>query len=86
MIYPNAFLQCCICLTNWCLIVSMCVVNVGFQKDKNAKYMRNKSWPQYEDWKEVFGNDRADGDRRVDVGDAAGTIYPNRDGIQAEDE
>ncbi|KAG6394338.1 hypothetical protein SASPL_144922 [Salvia splendens] len=32
------------------------------KRDRHAKYMRNKSWPQYEDWKEVFGNDRADGE------------------------
>lgn len=43
------------------------------QKDSNAKYMRNKSWPQIEDWKEIFGKDRADGARRVDVGDAVVT-------------
>ncbi|KAG6382229.1 hypothetical protein SASPL_158138 [Salvia splendens] len=31
------------------------------KKDSNARYMRNKAWPQIEDWKEVFGNDRAGG-------------------------
>ncbi|KAG6404973.1 hypothetical protein SASPL_132552 [Salvia splendens] len=31
------------------------------QKDSNAKYMRNKSWPMLSDWKEIFGKDRAEG-------------------------
>lgn len=48
--------------------------------------MRNKSWPQYEDWKEVFGNDRADGEKRIDVGAAAGTIYGNKDEATTTDE
>ena len=48
--------------------------------------MRNKSWPQYEDWKEVFTYERADGERRVDVGTAVGTIYGNKDEVPAEDE
>ncbi|KAG6437360.1 hypothetical protein SASPL_102275 [Salvia splendens] len=48
------------------------------KRDRHAKYMRNKSWPQYEDWKEVFGNDRADGEKRIDVGAAARTIYGNK--------
>ncbi|KAL1535060.1 hypothetical protein AAHA92_31160 [Salvia divinorum] len=31
------------------------------QHDSNAKHMRGKSWPFWEDWKEVFGKDRAIG-------------------------
>ena len=48
------------------------------QKDSNARYMRNKSWPQFEDWKEVFGQDRADGVKCVDLGDSVRTIYGNK--------
>ncbi|KAG6387374.1 hypothetical protein SASPL_152561 [Salvia splendens] len=56
------------------------------KRDRHAKYMRNKSWPQYEDWKEVFGNDRADGEKRIDVGAAARTIYGNKDEAPVSDE
>ncbi|KAL1534751.1 hypothetical protein AAHA92_30891 [Salvia divinorum] len=31
------------------------------QADNNAKFMRNKSWPFWEDWKCIFGKDRATG-------------------------
>ncbi|KAG6387655.1 hypothetical protein SASPL_152847 [Salvia splendens] len=55
------------------------------KKDRHAKYMRNKSWPQYEDWKEVFGQDRADGERGVDVADAVGTIYGNKNETPVDD-
>ncbi|KAG6405247.1 hypothetical protein SASPL_132834 [Salvia splendens] len=51
------------------------------KKDRHAKYMRNKPWPQYEDWKEVFGQDRADGERGVDVPTAAGTIYGHENDV-----
>ena len=37
--------------------------------------MRNKSWPQFEEWKEIFGKDRADGEKSVDLGDSVQTIY-----------
>ncbi|KAG6395957.1 hypothetical protein SASPL_142091 [Salvia splendens] len=56
------------------------------KRDRHAKYMRNKSWPQYEDWNEVFGNDRADGEKRIDVGAAARTIYGNKDEAPVSDE
>ncbi|KAG6394425.1 hypothetical protein SASPL_145009 [Salvia splendens] len=56
------------------------------KKDRHAKYMRNKPWPQYEDWKEVFGNNRANGEKRIDVSAAAGTIYGNKDEAPAADE
>ncbi|KAG6418782.1 hypothetical protein SASPL_120987 [Salvia splendens] len=55
------------------------------KKDRHAKYMRNKSWPQYEDWKEVFGQDRADGERGVDVAAAVGTIYGNTNATLVDD-
>ncbi|KAL8519020.1 hypothetical protein ACS0TY_010097 [Phlomoides rotata] len=30
--------------------------------DPNARLMRSKSWPLYDDWYEIFGNSRATGD------------------------
>ena len=48
--------------------------------------MRNKSWPQYEDWKEVFGLDRADGERGVDVAAAEETIYGKKTELPAEED
>ncbi|KAG6430351.1 hypothetical protein SASPL_108416 [Salvia splendens] len=63
----------------------MCAVIVCIQKDRHAKYMRNKLWPQYEDWKEVFGQDRADGERGVDVAAAVGTIYGNTNATPVDD-
>ncbi|XP_047955247.1 uncharacterized protein LOC125201252 [Salvia hispanica] len=50
-----------------------------FKKDNNARYMRNKSWPQYEDWKEVFGVDRADSERGADVAASADKIYGQKE-------
>ncbi|KAL1546013.1 hypothetical protein AAHA92_22672 [Salvia divinorum] len=38
-----------------------------FQVDLNAKFMRNKSWPFWEDWKCIFGKDRASGGGAEDV-------------------
>ncbi|XP_041989966.1 uncharacterized protein LOC121741312 [Salvia splendens] len=49
------------------------------KKDSNAKYMRNKSWSLIDDWKEIFGKDRADGAKKVDVGDAVGRIYGTKE-------
>ncbi|KAL1535659.1 hypothetical protein AAHA92_28414 [Salvia divinorum] len=31
--------------------------------DSNARYMRYKAWPYYEDWKHIYGKDRAAGMR-----------------------
>lgn len=31
------------------------------QSDPNARTMRNKSWPFYDDWCDIFGKDRATG-------------------------
>lgn len=56
----------------------------NFQKDSNARYMRNKSWPQFEDWKEIFGVDRADGARGVDVASSADTLYGQK-GVSPDD-
>ena len=55
------------------------------QKDRHAKYMRNKSWPQWEDWKEVFGKDQADGERGVDVGTSVAQIYGNKEDLNVDD-
>ncbi|KAG6413949.1 hypothetical protein SASPL_126665 [Salvia splendens] len=54
------------------------------KKDSNARYMRNNAWPQIEDWKEVFGNDRAEGVKVVDLGDAVQKIYGNKVDIPDE--
>lgn len=29
------------------------------KSDSNARFMRNKSWPYFNDWCEIFENDRA---------------------------
>ncbi|KAG6415957.1 hypothetical protein SASPL_123378 [Salvia splendens] len=46
--------------------------------DKNAKGMRNKSWPFWEDWKSIFGKDRATGVGGEDIEVAAATLQTNR--------
>ncbi|KAG6382419.1 hypothetical protein SASPL_157913 [Salvia splendens] len=48
------------------------------QKDSNAKYMRNKLWPMLNDWKELFGKDRAEGLKGMDTGEAVQKIYGPR--------
>lgn len=40
------------------------------QLDPNARLMRHKSWPYYEDWKEIFGKDRATGENAEDIAEA----------------
>ncbi|KAG6406206.1 hypothetical protein SASPL_133805 [Salvia splendens] len=47
-------------------------------KDSNDKYMRNKSWRLLNDWKEIFGKDRAEGIRSMDTGDAVRRIYGSK--------
>ncbi|KAL8462511.1 hypothetical protein ACS0TY_033516 [Phlomoides rotata] len=37
----------------------------GFKVDPNARLMRSKSWPIYDDWCEIFGNSRATGEASV---------------------
>ncbi|XP_057779816.1 uncharacterized protein LOC130998418 [Salvia miltiorrhiza] len=49
------------------------------QKDNNACLMRNKSWPYYDDWKEIFGKDRANGETAEDMMNAAHDMYCNID-------
>lgn len=51
--------------------------------------MHNKSWSIIEDWKEIFGKDRADGAKIIDVGDAAAKPYGNKaeqgeDGVSSQ--
>ncbi|KAG6431440.1 hypothetical protein SASPL_109519 [Salvia splendens] len=65
--------------------LDMFALDVCTQKDRHAKYMRNKSWPQYEDWNEVFGQDRADGERGIDVSAAAGTIYGQQNEVPVDE-
>lgn len=38
------------------------------QAVKDAKLMRNKSWPLWETWKSIFGNDRASGVGAKEIG------------------
>ncbi|XP_057796384.1 uncharacterized protein LOC131012445 [Salvia miltiorrhiza] len=48
------------------------------QLDQNARSMRKKSWPFLEDWKEIFGKDRAAGKEAEDVMDAVNDMHrPN---------
>ncbi|KAG6385636.1 hypothetical protein SASPL_154472 [Salvia splendens] len=35
--------------------------------DNNARYMRYKSWPLFDEWKEIFGKDRATGSSGRDL-------------------
>lgn len=44
--------------------------NASDQNDPNARIMRYKSWPLWNDWKLVFGKDRASGDVAHDTNDA----------------
>ncbi|XP_042058843.1 uncharacterized protein LOC121803212 [Salvia splendens] len=48
------------------------------QKDSNAKYMRNKSWPMLSDWKEIFGKDRTEGLKGMDTMEAVQKIYGSK--------
>ncbi|XP_057777266.1 uncharacterized protein LOC130995830 [Salvia miltiorrhiza] len=45
------------------------------KKDSNARLMRFKSWPMFEDWKEVFGKDRANGSNAEDVMEGMHKMY-----------
>ncbi|KAL1566499.1 hypothetical protein AAHA92_02105 [Salvia divinorum] len=40
------------------------------KQDRNARFMRFKSWPMWEDWKLIFGKDRATGDVSEDSHDS----------------
>ncbi|KAL1569476.1 hypothetical protein AAHA92_00951 [Salvia divinorum] len=43
--------------------------------DKNARFMRDKSWPQWEAWKEVFGKGRANGSTSEVIMQAVNGLY-----------
>ncbi|KAL1548833.1 hypothetical protein AAHA92_17017 [Salvia divinorum] len=42
--------------------------------DSGARFLRNKAWPYYDDWKIVFGKDRANGDAAKDTDAAVGQM------------
>ncbi|KAG6394948.1 hypothetical protein SASPL_145539 [Salvia splendens] len=42
--------------------------------DKEAKFMRNKSWPLWETWKTIFGKDHASGVAAEEIGAAARSL------------
>lgn len=46
------------------------------QADKNAKFMRHKSWPFWETWKCIFGEDRACGGGAEELDTAAEETRP----------
>ncbi|KAL1547681.1 hypothetical protein AAHA92_16006 [Salvia divinorum] len=43
--------------------------------DPNARGMRNKTWPYWEQWNEIFGKDRANGAGAEDIMDAVNELY-----------
>ncbi|KAL1532856.1 hypothetical protein AAHA92_32816 [Salvia divinorum] len=43
--------------------------------DTNARFMHDKSWPQYDDWQEIFGKDRANGSGAEDIMEALNGLY-----------
>ncbi|KAL6587928.1 hypothetical protein OROMI_000906 [Orobanche minor] len=45
--------------------------------DTNARLMRYKGWPYYDDWCEIFGKDRATGAKAEDVMDAVNEMLKN---------
>ncbi|XP_057807932.1 uncharacterized protein LOC131022462 [Salvia miltiorrhiza] len=49
------------------------------QKDNNARFMRYKSWPYLDAWKEIFGKDRANGDMAEDMMEATHDMYRDID-------
>ncbi|XP_057773450.1 uncharacterized protein LOC131003052 [Salvia miltiorrhiza] len=54
--------------------------------DDSVRNFRYKSWPYVEDWKLVFGKDRATGDEAEDVMEAAFTMYRKLDINQSLDD
>ncbi|XP_047953514.1 uncharacterized protein LOC125199583 [Salvia hispanica] len=44
------------------------------KNDPNARLIRGKSWPYYDAWKEIFGNDRANGEGAEDILEAVNNI------------
>ena len=52
--------------------------------DKKAKFMRYKSWPLWEDWKLIFGKDRATGGTAEDLEVAADEVRDRMAGGSAD--
>ncbi|KAL1545026.1 hypothetical protein AAHA92_21799 [Salvia divinorum] len=52
---------------------------VKVRLDANARLMRNKLWPLWEDWKEVFGNDWVTGGVSEVMHEAFNEFSPNTD-------
>ncbi|XP_057787492.1 uncharacterized protein LOC131004757 [Salvia miltiorrhiza] len=48
-------------------------------RDSNARLMRYKSWPHLDDWRVIFGKDRATGEGAEDIMEAAHEMYRNID-------
>ncbi|KAG6384058.1 hypothetical protein SASPL_156146 [Salvia splendens] len=53
------------------------------KNDPNARFIRGKSWPYYDAWKEIFGKDRANGEGAEDILEAVNNIcaQPNLGGF-----
>ncbi|KAL1562982.1 hypothetical protein AAHA92_05494 [Salvia divinorum] len=45
--------------------------------DNNARYMRFKSWPMFDEWKDIFGKDRATGSAGQDLLELYHDVSPN---------
>ncbi|KAG6436949.1 hypothetical protein SASPL_101855 [Salvia splendens] len=61
-------------------------IHPKFQADKEAKFMRPKSWPLWDTWKSIFGNDRAGGGGAEQLdGAAAGARSQQFGGSQSND-
>ncbi|KAL8528863.1 hypothetical protein ACS0TY_006361 [Phlomoides rotata] len=52
-------------------LFSWVMINV----DTNARTMRNKPWPYYDDWCEIFGKDRAISEQAEDIVDTVNNLY-----------
>ncbi|XP_042001907.1 uncharacterized protein LOC121751256 [Salvia splendens] len=49
------------------------------QKDSNARYMRNKSWPHWDSWKEIFGKNCVVCVRAKDAGEAVAKMKASQE-------
>ncbi|KAG6403484.1 hypothetical protein SASPL_135707 [Salvia splendens] len=54
---------------------------------QNARFMLDKSWPQFEAWKDIFGKDRANGSNAEVIMDVVNGLYSNeKQGSNRKDE
>lgn len=53
---------------------------ISSKSDPNAKNMRHKQWPYYQEWNVIFGKDRATGDRGNSVGEAVMKLFHGEKG------